>query len=534
MRAGDLAIKIGYGGDHRRALLGWRPVVRTIVAARMIPQGPGVVDHLDAAQSQVGLDRRPADRLRHGDQTPCRFRRSGADGCANARRGLARFELRQAQKAPRLLGDVAKVDEAAALTDDVEEVAIFGRGRIGPMTGSTGAGVRPAEPDEHRPAGRVAYIPHGPVATLAPAVGQIVATDRLGIAGEAARQFGSVAGHHEIPRHELTLCCVDPGDRPQDKAKSRMRNITRAATCSVLCAVEHKTDAATGEHGDLLDVIRESCGLVDFHDVTEEARRFLSLPRSEQESEISSRRPPVPTGSPESARRLFAMAKPIAGTVVETYLRGRGITDLHGVDSLRPHPRCYYRPDADAPTEIWPAMIAAVSDLQGRITGAHRTWLDPSGRDKALVDTPRRAMGHLLGNAVRFGPASDVMAAGEGIETMLSLRCVMPTMAMVAALSAAHLAAILFPAALRRLYIVRDDDPGGDGAMNRLMDRAQMAAVEAIALSPQCGDFNEDLRNFDINALRAALRFQLTPEDVVRFLSTSVRTSIGDEVSTRP
>ena len=140
------------------------------------------------------------------------------------------------------------------------------------------------------------------------------------------------------------------------------------------------TDAATGEHGDLLDVIRESCGLVDFHDVTEEARRFLSLPRSEPESDNPSRRSPVPTGSPESARRLFAMSKPIAGTVVETYLRRRGITDLHGVDSLRFHPRCYYRPEADAPTEIWPAMIAAVTDLQGRITGAHRTWLDPSGR----------------------------------------------------------------------------------------------------------------------------------------------------------
>jgi methionyl-tRNA synthetase len=52
-----------------------------------------------------------------------------------------------------------------------------------------------------------------------------------------------------MPRHELTLCCVDPGDRPQDKAKSRMRNITRAATCSVLCAVEHKTDADP-EHRD--------------------------------------------------------------------------------------------------------------------------------------------------------------------------------------------------------------------------------------------------------------------------------------------
>jgi hypothetical protein len=138
------------------------------------------------------------------------------------------------------------------------------------------------------------------------------------------------------------------------------------------------TDAATGEHGDLLDVIRESCGLVDFHDVTEEARQFLSLPRSEPESDNPSRRSPVPTGSPESARRLFAMSRPIAGTVVETYLRGRGITDLHGVDDLRFHPRCYYRSDADAPTETWPAMIAAVTELQGRITGAHRTWLDPS------------------------------------------------------------------------------------------------------------------------------------------------------------
>ena len=131
-------------------------------------------------------------------------------------------------------------------------------------------------------------------------------------------------------------------------------------------------------------------------------------------------------------------------------------------------------------------------------------------------------MGHLLGHGVRFGVANDVMAAGEGIETMLSLRCLVPSMAMVAALSAAHLAAILFPAALRRLYIVRDDDPAGDGAMNRLMDRARMAAIEAMVLSPQCGDFNEDLRRLGIDALRATLRVQLIPEDVTRFTGPSV------------
>ena len=279
------------------------------------------------------------------------------------------------------------------------------------------------------------------------------------------------------------------------------------------------TDAATGEHGDLLDVIRKSLGLVDFHDIVDEARRFLSLPRPKPDPEAKPRPASAPAGSPESARRLFAMSQPIAGTVVETYLRTRGITALHGTGALRFHPRCYYRPDRYAPTETWPAMIAAVTDIDGRIMGAHRTWLDPSGCDKAPIETPRRAMGHLRGNAVRFGTALDVAAAGEGIETMLSLRCVTPSMPMMAALSAAHLAAILFPVTLRRLYVVRDNDPAGDGAMAGLFDRARMARIDAVALSPQGDDFNGDLRTFGIDALRAALRVQLAPEDVARFLS---------------
>ena len=278
------------------------------------------------------------------------------------------------------------------------------------------------------------------------------------------------------------------------------------------------TDAATGEHGDLLDIIRESCGLLDFHDVADEARRFLSLPRSDPEPSPKTARLPAQTGSPEAARRLFAMSQPIARTLVETYLRNRGITALHEDGALRFHPRCYYRPDEDAPTETWPAMIARVTDLDGRMTGAHRTWLDPSGRGKAPIDTPRRAMGDLLGNAVRFGVANDVLAAGEGIETMLSLRCMLPTLPMAAALSANHLAAMLLPPTLRRLYIARDDDTAGDAAVTALTERAEAAGIETIAWSPRLGDFNEDLRTFGIDDLRAALRIQLVPQDVVRFM----------------
>ena len=279
------------------------------------------------------------------------------------------------------------------------------------------------------------------------------------------------------------------------------------------------TDASTSDHGDLLDVIRERCGLVDFSDIADEARRFLAMPKPEPGPAPRHRLSSVPAGSSESARRLFAMAQPIKGTVAEAYLRTRGITVLHKAVALRFHPRCYYRPHADAPTQTWPALIAAVTDLGGRITGAHRTWLDPSGKDKAPVDTPRRAMGHLLGHGVRFGVATDVMAAGEGIETMLSLPCVLPSLPLVAALSANHLAAILFPPTLRRLYIAHDKDSAGNAAAMTLTERAQTAGIEALRLSPTLGDFNEDLRRLGIADLRASLRGQLAPDDVHRFMS---------------
>jgi hypothetical protein len=285
-----------------------------------------------------------------------------------------------------------------------------------------------------------------------------------------------------------------------------------------LGAAGHWTDAASAEYGDLLDVIRESCGLVNFKDVAEEARRFLSFPRMEPRPTPKPVRTRVPAGSPEAARRLFALSRPIGGTLVESYLRNRGIKVVHDADALRFHPHCYYRPDEHSPTESWPAMIAAVTDLDGRITGAHRTWIASDGFGKAPVDTPRRAMGGLLGHAVRFGAVDDVLAVGEGIETILSLRSALPAMPMAAALSANHLAALLLPPTLRRVYIARDADAAGDIALAVLTERAEEAGIEALGLSPRMGDFNEDLRAFGLRALRAALHVQLAPQDANRLV----------------
>lgn len=287
------------------------------------------------------------------------------------------------------------------------------------------------------------------------------------------------------------------------------------------------TDAATSEHGDLLDIIARRERLTTLRDTLDEARRFLALPRAEPADTHRHQSPP-PTGSPEAARRLFAMSKPVASTLAETYLRERGISATRNYTALRYHPRCWYRSDEDDPADhvrdSWPALIAAVTDGAGIISGVHRTWLDLSGSAKAPISTPRRAMGVLLGNGVRFGSASDVLAAGEGIETMLSLRSELPTMPMIAGLSANHLAALHLPAGLRRLYIAKDNDPAGRHAADTLAERAHADGIETLPLTPVLGDFNDDLRQLGLSALAEGVRIQLDREDAERFL-ISLRSS---------
>jgi hypothetical protein len=115
--------------------------------------------------------------------------------------------------------------------------------------------------------------------------------------------------------------------------------------------------------------------------------------------------------------------------------------------------------------------------------------------------------------------ADEIMAAGEGIETMLSLRCILPRLPVVAALSANHLAALLFPSTLRRLYVARDNDAAGAAAFQKLADRASAGGVDVLALRPRMQDFNDDLRHFGDAEFWATVRVQLAPEDVARFRS---------------
>ena len=276
------------------------------------------------------------------------------------------------------------------------------------------------------------------------------------------------------------------------------------------------TDACTGEHGDLLDLIGLNQGHRRLRDTLEEARAFLNEPPVIQPRPANPSEKPL-HDTPAAADKLYSLSSPVPGTLAESYLRGRAITASLDWPCLRFHPACYYRPDRDAPRQSWPALLGVVTDLNGKLTGLQRTWLARDGSDKAPLEDPRRAMGHLLGHAVRFGEPDDVLAAGEGIETVLSLLSLFPALPMAAGLSAAHLSAILFPAGLRRLYVLRDNDAAGDFAEERLADRAREAGIACRILKPTGKDLNVDLRARPCDVVRQSMLAQLDPEDRARF-----------------
>lgn len=269
------------------------------------------------------------------------------------------------------------------------------------------------------------------------------------------------------------------------------------------------TDEATGEHGDLIDLIRLNRQLNHWPEVRDEVMTFLSEPRHINRL-VSS---PAPRNSPEAARRLFVASKPIAGSLAQCYLQSRGIIHALNHTALRFHPSCYYRASDHASLMKLPALVAAITNLSGEVCAVLRTYLADDGLNKAPISNPRLVLGDQLGNAVRFGCADDVLIVGEGLETVLSLACLVPHLPMNAALSANHLAALKLPSRLKRLYIAIDNDAPGRAAAQHLIVRAIDNVEDIRLLVPVRDDWNSDLREDGYEKALARVLDQLHTND---------------------
>src|SRR5208337_4611089 len=105
-----------------------------------------------------------------------------------------------AQKGARFADGLAATVEASVEPDEIEQIAIFGRGHVGPASPAF-----PPKFDEQAAAAFAGNIAYDPVASRTPAVRQVSAAHRLGLIAEAARQFRCRA-HVMPPGFRQRMC----------------------------------------------------------------------------------------------------------------------------------------------------------------------------------------------------------------------------------------------------------------------------------------------------------------------------------------
>lgn len=242
-------------------------------------------------------------------------------------------------------------------------------------------------------------------------------------------------------------------------------------------------DHEQGRGGDALDLIAHIRN-VPIRDALRWAREWLGgtaapitrpvqqAPKIEQVADLQERQ--------RRAAAIWNEARDPAGTLVETYLKNRGLALIECPD-LRFHPECPRGRDRV------PAMVALMRDpVTAQAVGIHRTFLNPNGtkarRDDA--DTGKAMLGGA--GVVMLSGSADVTLSlflTEGIENAIAaiLGGWSPCWA---AGSAGGIASFPVLAGIETLTVIADADKAGREAAEKCAQRWADADREAQVIEP--------------------------------------------------
>lgn len=139
----------------------------------------------------------------------------------------------------------------------------------------------------------------------------------------------------------------------------------------------------------------------------------------------------------------------------------------------------------------FPAIVAAITDLDGQVQSLHRTFLGNQGNKAPVADARKMCRvpddRDVMGAAIQLGgpPIKGVLGVGEGMETALSPFRVygMPTWSTV---SASMLAGFVPPAEVDHLFIWADLDASftGENVAESLAERARDLSIVPHIMLP--------------------------------------------------
>jgi hypothetical protein len=212
-------------------------------------------------------------------------------------------------------------------------------------------------------------------------------------------------------------------------------------------------------------------------DIIHELRRRGLLENPERYFRASRVERPVEHKPDPAALEIWNGGKRSEDSIVEKYLRGRGINipippSIRAIGSL--------------------AMAAAVQAPDGRVIAVQVTGLTRDAR-RVQTPVPRITTGALGLGAVRYAKASDVLGIAEGVETALSAMQ-LSEVPCWAAIGAARMHRIWIPDCVREVHIFGDNDEPGRAAAERT---AHVYATRKVVLRfppHSVKDWNDFLR----------------------------------------
>ena len=182
----------------------------------------------------------------------------------------------------------------------------------------------------------------------------------------------------------------------------------------------------------------------------------------------------------------------VAGTPVEAYLRGRGISLLPGPEVLRFHVAVQH-------PKLKRKLPALIAHVTGGVEPSHNfTWLSADGAGKADTEKAeqRRTLGSSKGGAVRLAEPIDgkPLIVGEGIETTATAMEA-TRLPGWASLGTSGLGNIEWPGDVREVILLAENDE--NNANQRALDKvcpvlAEQGLKVRVATPPVgFNDFND-------------------------------------------
>jgi len=220
-------------------------------------------------------------------------------------------------------------------------------------------------------------------------------------------------------------------------------------------------------------------GLDDFSpDRLKQTRRTAEKRKSERE--LESRHQKMKTR--KHAHKIWIDAEPIiAGTLVDKYLKGRGI-DISKLE-FRPGSIRFASAIREPSTkQDFPAMVTCINGVTGNFAAVHRTFLQvlPDGQVvKADVRDSKMVLGSFKGGCIRLWRGEDIdpetgeikrglpwgkikqpcrLTIIEGIEDGLTIALVKSDRRIAASVTIAHMSMMMLPECFEEVQIIADND----------------------------------------------------------------------------